>query len=288
MKHAMEKTELDPETFNALAELAYKESGLQLVVEKSSMVRSRLRHRLTAVGLSSFANYVELVKSDQGRAERKNMISALTTNVSHFFRENHHFDTLVKEIFPTALSALQKGGRFRVWSAGCSNGQEAFSILMSLAEAFPELDQYDVKVLATDIDPKVVAFSKAAAYPERFVTGVPEHLLSKYFTKSNDEAGAIYSVSDTLRKKVFFSELNLLAPWPIKNQMDAIFCRNVVIYFDQNTQNTLWPRFKKQLNTNGCLFLGHSERIADPAKFGFLTDGPTTYRPTNPAKSSHN
>jgi chemotaxis protein methyltransferase CheR len=287
MRQTLNKLELDPETFNAIADLAYKESGLQLVVEKSSMIQSRLRHRLNAIGISSFAHYVELVKSDQGREERKNMISALTTNVSHFFRESHHFDTLVTEVFPAALPKLRAGGRFRIWSAGSSNGQEAFSILISLAEAFPDLDKYDVKVLATDIDSEVVAFSKNARYPERFVAGVPAGFLKKYFHKSDDASGAIYTVNSNLRNKVFFNELNLLAPWPIKSQMDAIFCRNVVIYFDQETQNTLWQRFKKQLHKGGYLFLGHSERISDPAEFGFYSDGPTTYRPVNPADAGN-
>lgn len=283
MSPPLNRSELDRESFDAIAALAYKESGLQLVAEKSSMIQSRLRPRLHAVGISNFASYVELVRSDKGRAERKNMISALTTNVSHFFRENHHFEILTKEIFASAKRQMGSGGRFRIWSAGCSNGQEAFSALIALSEAFPDFENYDVKILGTDIDPKVVAFAKKAEYSDRYLTAVPENLLGKYFEQCRDSTEATYRVTEKLRSKVVFNELNLLGNWPMQNPFDVIFCRNVVIYFDQQTQNRLWPRFRDQLKENGHLFIGHSERIADPSKHGFSAEGPTTYRPAHTA-----
>lgn len=272
---------LDESSFNAIADLAYRESGLRLVSEKTSMIQSRLRHRLRALGLNDFQKYAGFVCSPDGFEERRQMISALTTNVSHFFREKHHFDILVQKTIPPLVPQIRAGGKLRIWSAGCSNGQEAYSVLMSIAENFPDLLEFDVKILATDIDPKVVDFGRQGVYPERLVSGIPKDLLNKYFESSQNREETEFKIHQRFREKVVFKELNLLSDWPMKNTMDAIFCRNVVIYFDLETQNKLWPRFRKQLSANGFLFLGHSERISDPENVGFVNDGPTSYRPQN-------
>jgi chemotaxis protein methyltransferase CheR len=273
---------LDSKSFEAIADLAYRESGLQLVAEKSSMIQSRLRHRLRAVGIDDFTRYASLVCSEDGVPERRQMISALTTNVSHFFRENHHFDIFAQKILPSAIDRIRSGDRFRVWSAGCSNGQEAYSVAMTALEAFPELAELDFKILATDIDPNVVTFAARGIYPERLVSGIPAPLLSKYFSMSTSEKeDPEYTISEHLKSLVTFKELNLLAEWPMKQKLDAIFCRNVVIYFDLKTQNKLWPRFHQQLTPDGYLFLGHSERIGVPDLAGFKNVGPTSYRPTS-------
>ncbi|MEM9309253.1 MAG: protein-glutamate O-methyltransferase [Pseudomonadota bacterium] len=273
----MSSENMDSRTFEAIADLAYRESGLQLVAEKSSMIQSRLRHRLKALGINNFGAYADFVVTENGSDERRQMISALTTNVSHFFREKHHFDALAKTILPRVFDGLTKGSRFRLWSAGCSNGQEAYSIAMTLLECAPELRSHDVKILATDIDPNVVSFAQKGIYPERMVAGIPEPLLSKYFTQTTDTTNTDFCVNDNLKSLVVFKELNLLSDWPIKQNIDVIFCRNVVIYFDTSTQNKLWQRFNEVLSADGVLFLGHSERIATPDAFGFQSVGPTTY-----------
>lgn len=270
---------LDAESFQAIAQLAYTESGLQLAIEKTSMIQSRLRHRLRALNIPDFADYSAFVCSDDGRQERRHMISALTTNVSHFFREKHHFDVLASSVKTTLLPKLRAGDRLRIWSAGCSNGQEAFSIAMTLLEIAPEMHELDVRILGTDIDSKVVKFANEACYPERLTGGVPEPLLKKYFAKDKTNDEFVYHADERLKKLISFKELNLLSTWPMKQQMDIIFCRNVVIYFDLETQNRLWPRFHQILKSDGHLFLGHSERIAEPERAGFKTDGPTAYRP---------
>ncbi|MFK7764370.1 MAG: protein-glutamate O-methyltransferase CheR [Roseobacter sp.] len=275
----MNNLSMDTKSFEALAELAYNESGLQLVAEKTSMIQSRLRHRLREVGLDNFSSYAEFVCSDRGLDERREMISALTTNVSHFFREMHHFEIFSSKILPQAMERARNGDRIRVWSAGCSNGQEAYSVALEVLEKFPDLSGLDFKILATDIDPKVVAFGRAGIYPERFVSGIPPNLLSRYFSKFSDGDETCYEVCSDAKQLVVFKELNLLSEWPIKNTFDVIFCRNVVIYFDLYTQNKLWPRFHNHLNQDGFLFLGHSERISDPEASGFHNDGPTAYRP---------
>ncbi len=271
---------LDAKTFAALADLAYQESGLQLVAEKTSMIQSRLRHRLRALGIDDFGKYVSLVCSENGATERRQMISALTTNVSHFFREPHHFDILVKDALPPLLENARKGGKVRIWSAGCSNGQEAYSVAISILEHFPDLANLDFKILATDIDPNVVLFGQKGQYPERLVSGVSKDLLLKYFKKEVANNEISFQISPIVKSMVAFKELNLLAEWPMRHEMNAIFCRNVVIYFDLQTQNKLWPRFRNHLSSEGYLFLGHSERIAEPDTSGFQNDGPTTYRPT--------
>jgi chemotaxis protein methyltransferase CheR len=152
---------------------------------------------------------------------------------------------------------------------------------MSVLETYPELAELDFRVLATDIDPKVVEFGKVGRYPDRLLTGVPKALRKKYFVEDTGEDEPVFRVNEKFKSLVVFKELNLLSEWPMKNTMDVIFCRNVVIYFDVDTQNRLWPRFRRQLSDEGFLFLGHSERIAEPVSAGFRNDGPTCYRPAN-------
>ena len=242
------------------------------------MIQSRLRHRLRALNLSDFESYTKLLNSDAGRSERKQLISALTTNVSHFFRENHHFEMLCGQLLSNRINALRAGGKLRIWSAGCSNGQEAFSVAMALLTAEPEIANLDVKILATDIDPVVVEFAQKARFAERYINGIPNDLLLQHFARTDAPHETVYEAKLNLRKMVRFKELNLLGAWPMKSTFDAIFCRNVVIYFDQPTQNQLWPRFKEILLPDGLLFLGHSERIPAPEKVGFHTIGPTSYQ----------
>jgi len=274
-------SKLDPISFAAIADLAYQESGLQLVAEKTSMIQSRLRHRLRAVGVADFEKYANLVCSDAGHQERKHMISALTTNVSHFFREPHHFDILAEEILPSAVERLKMGGRFRIWSAGCSNGQEAYSIAMTALQVCPDISSYDFKILGTDIDGKVVKFAGEGIYSSRLVGGVPSSALAQYFSSQKQDGEDQYTAKQSLKDITIFKELNLLADWPMKGEFDVIFCRNVVIYFDIDTQNKLWPKFRNVMSKDGYLFLGHSERISDPGLIGFKTDGPTSYRLSN-------
>jgi chemotaxis protein methyltransferase CheR len=269
---------LDGTSFREIAALAYRESGLTLVEEKSSMIQSRLRHRLRDLGLQTFSAYCELINSSEGQSERRHLISALTTNVSHFFRENHHYDILKDEVAKRS-STLRAGGEMRIWSAGCSNGQEALSAAITVLETIPNADELNLRILGTDIDPEVVNFAREGRYPERLIGGVPEPLKKKHFDVETDSSGdAHYITKPKLRKMIQFNELNLLGDWSMRKRFDIIFCRNVVIYFDLKTQNGLWPRYHNALTSDGVLFLGHSERITEPAAFGFTCTGPTTYR----------
>ncbi|MEM6759568.1 MAG: protein-glutamate O-methyltransferase [Pseudomonadota bacterium] len=276
MQLEQDSVRLTNEIFAQIANLAKNESGLQLGEEKRMMVQSRLKKRLRETNIDSFRSYVAFVQSDAGSAERRMMISALTTNVSHFFREDHHFTFLTSELGRSLRDKISRRERIRVWSAGCSTGQEPYSIAMHMLSNFPQLKSADFRILATDIDPQVLATAREGRYKEHEVHSIPE-ALAKQFLQRNDD-GAEYVVKPDISELIAFNELNLLRPWPMKHGFDAVFCRNVVIYFDLKTQETLWPRFLNALAPGGILFLGHSERIATPEDFGLSTIGKTTYR----------
>jgi chemotaxis protein methyltransferase CheR len=279
MENVADDLHLDSVSFRAIANLAYQESGLLLVEEKKTMIQSRLRHRLRDLGIHAFSEYCEFIYSDEGFQERQHLISALTTNVSHFFRENHHYQTL-RYVFRDRLPALRAGGKFRIWSAGCSNGQEAVSAAITILEEYPNADMMDVRILGTDIDRQVVRFARTAQYSERFMSSVSSELRSRHFVELEKKLGSkTYMPCEKISKMIQFNELNLLHKWPMIGKFDVIFCRNVVIYFDSKTQRNLWPNFKQILSSEGILFLGHSERISEPEQFCFKIFGPTTYRP---------
>lgn len=268
------QTEMDRNAFDAIAALAHREFGLNIAPEKMKMVQSRLRHRLGALNLPDFDAYSQLVCSDQGSEERRSMISALTTNVSHFFREPHHFELLSQHMLPGVEKLIDARERIRIWSAGCSNGQEPYSIAMHMLGFKPSLSNADFRILATDVDPKVVEFADQGIYEDKHLDGISADFRSKFVGLGDKK----HSISEQIKNIVTFRELNLLSNWPMRHQFDIIFCRNVVIYFDQETQEELWPRFHQMLKPGGLLFLGHSERISSPPTFGFKTIGTTAYQ----------
>lgn len=263
--------------FARIATIAHREAGLAIGAGKSAMVRTRLARRLRALGLSSFAAYCDYVEGAEGRAEIGLMISALTTNVSHFFRESHHFDILRTRVLPALVERAKAGKRVRIWSAGSSNGQEPYSIVMSMIESGLPLDR-DVRVLATDIDPNVIAFASKGRYPEPMLSGLPDAHRARHFELVGSGPDPEWQVSDELKRPITFRVLNLLDTWPMQGRFDAIMCRNVVIYFDAETQDRLWHRFADRLEPQGWLFLGHSERLSASVKHRFEGRGITTYQ----------
>ena len=266
---------LGADAFSALAEIARKESGLELLPEKRLMVQSRLKPRVRALQMTDIEDYAKHLKSESGQSELRNMISALTTNVTHFFRENHHFDQLTEQMIPVFRRKIENGERIRIWSAGCSKGQEPYSIAIHLLHALPQLEGADFRILATDIDPKVVTFARQGQYDAKEVEARPEHYTNSFF-EPGSEPGQL-SVTKRVREHITFNELNLMHAWPMTGTFDVIFCRNVVIYFNVDTQEKLWPRFANALQPDGLLFLGHSERIAVPTACGLQTAGTTSY-----------
>ncbi|MDO9433576.1 MAG: protein-glutamate O-methyltransferase [Pseudomonadota bacterium] len=260
--------------FKQIAQILHSHAGIALAEGKAALVYSRLAKRLRSLGLRSFREYCALVEDKQGVDERQAMMAALTTNVTRYFREPHHFDHLRDVVMPKLVERARRGGRIRLWSAACSNGQEPYSMALTVLQALPDAANLDVKILATDIDPNMIAEGRAGIYREDAVTPIPLDLRRKWFKKA---AGGAWEVADELRTLVSFRELNLIGDWPMKGKFDVIFCRNVVIYFDEPTQERIWSRFAPLLEPGGTLYIGHSERVSGPGANLFETTGLTTY-----------
>lgn len=269
--------ELTARDFENIAGIMKAEAGISLHDNKANLVYSRLAKRLRILQIKSFGDYCALVVSPAGRDERGEMIAALTTNVTRFFREPHHFEHLKTSILPPLIAQAKKGGRIRIWSAACSSGQEPYSIALTILSLLPEAGRHDIKILATDIDPNMIAAGKAASYEPGAIAGVPAALCQRWFAPAKDAPGALRAGED-LRGLVTFKKLNLIGDWPMKGLFDAIFCRNVVIYFENDTQAKIWSRMVPLLSADGALYIGHSERVSGPAERDLTSDGITTYR----------
>lgn len=275
------------EDFIRIAKMLHDDAGIAIPEAKATLVYSRLAKRLRALGLASFREYCALLTEDGGRGagERQNMLAALTTNVTRFFREPHHFEHLKEKVLPPLLAAARAGGRVRIWSAACSSGPEPYSIALTILSVMPDAAKYDVRILASDIDPNVVAEGKRGVYSNDAVEPIPRDLLTRWMPRVSLDGGLAWSAGEEMRELVAFRELNLIGQWPMKGPFDAIFCRNVVIYFEEDTQARVWGRFKPLLAPGGRLYIGHSERLCGPAASAFATDGLTTYRLVGDARS---
>lgn len=263
--------------FRAIADLALAEFGLNLAESKKPLVYSRLSKRLKARDVPSFPLYLALLERKEENDERLELISALTTNVTSFFREKHHFDMLRDERVPAMIEKIRAGERIRIWSAGCSSGQEPYSIAMTILDKIPDAARQNVKILATDIDPKIVERARNGQYPETEGTGIPPAFLQKWTQKIPPNE---IRMSNELRSLITFAELNLMSEWPFQGPFDAIFCRNVAIYFNQETQQRLWSRFVDKLAPDALFCIGHSERVTGPATQQLAATGITSYRKT--------
>jgi chemotaxis protein methyltransferase CheR len=264
--------------FRQIAAMLHADAGIYLPDAKATLVYSRLAKRLRALGLQSFRDYCALVAQSSGVDERQKMLAALTTNVTRFFREPHHFDYLRKTILPPLIDVARRGGRVRFWSAACSNGAEPYSIALTILSVIPNATSYDIKVLATDIDPNMIAEGTAGTYSDSVMAPVPIDMRRQWFTPERTQDGGAWAANATLCSLVVFRELNLIGNWPMRGKFNVIFCRNVVIYFEEETQAKLWSRFLPLLVPGGHLLIGHSERVTGPAASAFENAGITTYR----------
>ena len=258
-----------------IAAMIYSDAGISLNETKASQVYSRLSKRLRQIGLRSFGDYCALLETPGGAAERREMLSHLTTNFTRFFRENHHFDHLRDEVLPGLIARVKAGGRARIWSAGCSDGQEPYSIALTVLKALPNAMDYDLRILATDIDPKIIAQAKAGSYDERALETVDNTVRKQWFTATDNNR---WQIDNRVKALITYRELNLMAAWPFSGGFDVIFCRNVVIYFDEPTQTKIWKRYSELLPVGGHLYIGHSERLSGDAKDDFENIGITTFR----------
>lgn len=260
--------------FRALAEELYATSGIHLPDSKAALVYSRLAKRLRALGLRTFKQYVALVRSPEGQEERERLLMALTTNVTRFFREPHHFEHLIEQVLKPGADRVRSGASLRLWSSACSTGQEPYSLALAVLSVWPNAADLDIRILATDIDANVLKTAKAGVYTSEAVEQIPASFRQNWVAKDPDSART-WRMGPEARALITFNQLNLIADWPMKRKFDAVFCRNVVIYFDEQTQAKLWRRFHNQINSNGRLYVGHSERVGDMA---FESDGQTVYK----------
>ena len=254
--------DITPQEFKLFQTLIYEETGIALKDHKASMVQARLSKRLRELNLERFSDYYELLKKGEDRGEEMlKLLSAISTNVTSFFREAAQWDFL--EEYLRSLEYYNPQKKLRIWSAASSTGQEPYSITMFLHEHLKNIDAWDIKLLATDIDTKVLAHAIKGVYAEKDIKGMPKSLLTRYFEKIKEKEKVSYQIKEPLRNMVMYRSFNLTRGdfSVFKNQFDIIFCRNVMIYFDAPTRAELIGKFHRLLKPDGLLLLGHSESL---------------------------
>ena len=259
--------EMSSDDYQQIRDAIYRLCGIDLGQGKEALVRARLSRRLCQLQAPSYAAYLRRLGSD--RAESLWLIDALTTNETFFFREDEHFEFLRH----TVLQTWDSTGPIRIWSAGCSTGQEPLTLAMVLCESLPHLSGLDLRILGTDISRRALARARQAEYSLQELKGVPPELLQRYWQPSQTGEGA-FVARPSLTRWIAYSRLNLMVPaWPMQGPFDLIVCRNVMIYFDLPTKTELVRRFAALLRPGGHLFTGHSE------SFGHGIDDLTYLRP---------
>jgi chemotaxis protein methyltransferase CheR len=273
--------QLSDDNFKFICQFVYENAGIVLNNSKREMLYRRLTRIIRDRKLNSFTEYCQLLRG-QGEKEKDFFINAITTNLTSFFRENHHFEYLANEEIPALIKSKTTGSngkkRLRVWSSASSTGEEPYSIAITLLEAMRvDLPSWDIKILATDIDSNVLAKGKAGVYDVNRIEDIPQKLKQNYFFQGCGKNSESVKVHDKLKNIITFKQLNLLHDWPMKGPFDVIFCRNVIIYFDKKTQLELFTRYYEMLAPGGLLFLGHSENLGNYQQY-FSNVGRTIFR----------
>jgi len=252
---------INDDEFDKLRKFIHVHTGISLADHKRALVCARLAKRLRYHKLASYADYYDLLtRRDPDERELVELINAITTNKTDFFREAHHFQFLTETVFPAIRASNRK--RVRLWSAGTASGEEAYTLAITVCEHFGTLTDWDVKILATDIDTNVLERAQNGVYSEEVVERVPVHLRKRYFQKGIDDNSGYVRVKPHLQSLIRFRRLNLMDDsWPMQGPFDVIFCRNVLIYFDKATQRRLLSHYAKLLRPEGYLMLGHAEVI---------------------------
>jgi chemotaxis protein methyltransferase CheR len=264
------------EDFEALRRLVKELTGINLTDQKRELVYGRLARRLRALHLRTFAEYRDLLASDGGK-EISEFCNAITTNLTSFFRESHHFDYLREHVLQARAASRAGSRRLRIWSAGCSTGEEPYSLAMTVLETLPDLRTWDIKILATDLDSDVLAKAQRGTYATDRVRPLGPQRLSRFFVERRGKDGPVYEVAPELTSLITFRQLNLIHSLPMKGPLDVIFCRNVVIYFDKDTQRELFARVSHLQRAGDLLFLGHSESLFKVSE-SYTPIGKTIYR----------
>lgn len=246
--------------FEFFQRLITVQTGIVINETKKELVYSRLSKRIRALGLSGFKEYIDLLRNVDSKDELVAVINAITTNLTAFFREEHHFEYIENTLLPELIRSKREQKKIRIWSAGCSTGEEPYSLAMVLAENLGS--DWDWKILATDIDTDVLNTARSRIYSAERITGISPERQKRWLKKGTGPNSGLVQVKKSLGEHISFTPLNLMdSPWPMRGQFDFIFCRNVIIYFDMPTKTKLVERYADQLVDHGHLFIGHSESL---------------------------
>jgi len=273
--------DINDKEFGLFQRLIYNESGINLTSAKKELLKSRLTKRLRERSLISFKEYYQYItEKDTTGEELVSLLDCISTNLTEFFRESVHFDFLSEKVLPDLFENKRKirEKKIRIWCAGCSTGEEPYSISMMLSECPVHLSEWDIKILATDLSTRVLKKATQGIYAKDRLKGIPLQMLNTYFKKGVHNLKDCYQIKDSLKNMIVFRRLNLTDEiFPFKGQFDFIFCRNVMIYFDKQTQTKLVSKFYKHLALDGYLFIGHSESLAGTeTRFRYVR--PTIYQ----------
>ena len=274
-----DKLTLSDAEFEQISDMVYDHCGINLHDGKKELVRSRLAKIIRQGHFSSFSEYMNFVAGDSSGQAFSDLIDSISTNLTSFFRESVHFDFLVDSYLPELITHKQRVGqlRLRAWSAGCSSGEEPYSIAITLLESLPDRSRWVVKLLATDISTRILKRAREGVYERERIEPVLPALKNRYLIMRSQNGQKRFEVVPALRQIINFKYLNLMQEWPFRGPIDFIFCRNVMIYFDKPTQQRLIDRFWKVLAPGGILFTGHSESLTG-IQHQFEYVQPTIYR----------
>ena len=275
----MSQNDLTSKLFTDISEFVYKHCGINLTENKRELVNTRLSKVIRKHNFSGFKEYFTYLKRDKTGKAISELMNAISTNLTSFYRESSHFTFMQHTMLPEIIKNANKTGNFRLrgWSAGCSLGAEAYTIGITLHKNLPGIERWDAKLLATDIDTNVLHSGEKGIYTVKQIENIPKDLLRKYFQRSNNREK--YRAKPILRNLIEFKYLNLIADFPFKGQFDFIFCRNVMIYFNKATQQLLIDKFYRFLKHNGYLFIGHSEGLSG-LNHNYKYIQPTIYKKT--------
>jgi chemotaxis protein methyltransferase CheR len=255
---------LSNQLFHQFSQLVYQQCGINLHEGKRELLQARLNKRLRATGAESYQEYYQVITSPDNQAEVIQFLDCISTNLTYFFREPKHFEFLEQLALPELLEAKRKSGnmRLRLWSAACSTGEEPYSLAMCVVQQLSEAEKREFRILATDISTRVLDIARKGLYSRDRVDKVPGWLRQKFFLRRDDGDGEPYfEVAPALKQLIAFRRLNLKERYPFSGPFDYIFCRNVMIYFDKQTQQDLIQKMATYIAPGGYLFVGHSESL---------------------------
>jgi chemotaxis protein methyltransferase CheR len=270
----MISTDLTDTDFRRFSRLVHENCGINLHNGKKELLRARLAKRLRATGFKSFKAYWRYVTEDETGEELVRMLDAVSTNLTSFFREEKHFDFLKEKVLPSFVRKERDCGKLRFWSAGCSSGEEPYSLAILLLEHFGEQSPFDLRILATDISTRALSMAQRGVYAGKRLSKIPKISLRRYFQKGHGSQEGNFKVKPAVRRIIEFRRFNLMDPYPFREIFDVILCRNVMIYFQKKTQQALVNKFYDALADGGYLLVGHSETLAGVHHpFQYITPG---------------